>query len=361
MHRLLLWLAALTALSAAPVVAQAEEVASARIVAVGDLHGDYDAWEEIARAADLVDEDGHWKGGTTTLVQLGDIADRGPDSLRIIRQLQDLQEEAAEAGGAVVVLLGNHEAMNVLGDLRYVHPGEYEAFEDRRSEGRREATWKANREKLLAYYRQEDPELSEREAKAKWIAETPLGMLAHRRAWSPGGELGSWASGLPAVVRIGATLFAHGGLSEERTREPIKALNARYRYALGADPATDRAVLEDPLGPLWYRGNVMRQPAPVETADEETGDDDTPRLGRVEELELVLSRYGARQLVVAHTPSMTGIVAELGGRLIRIDTGISSYYGGPATYLEIVGDTLRAYRRNPDGEWVEQDLEDTAS
>ncbi|EDL49156.1 metallophosphoesterase [Erythrobacter sp. SD-21] len=361
MRHTLLLLAALLGLVAAPLTAGDGDEGPSRIVAVGDLHGDYDAWEEIARAAGLVDEGGHWKGGTTTLVQLGDITDRGPDSLRIIRQLQALQEEAAEAGGAVVVLLGNHEAMNVLGDLRYVHPGEYEAFEDRRSEGRREATWKANREKLLAYYRQDDPELSVREAKAKWIAETPLGLLAHRRAWSPGGELGSWASALPAVVRIGATLFAHGGLSEERTREPIDALNARYRYALGADPLTDRAILEDPLGPIWYRGNVMRQPAPVEAADEEAGGDDTPRLGRVEELALVLSRYGARQLVVAHTPSMTGIVAELGGRLIRIDTGISSYYGGPASYLEIGDDTLRAYRRTPDGEWVEQDLEVTAS
>ena len=353
MRHLLLLLAALMGLTASSASAEAKKRVPDRIVAIGDLHGDYEAWEEIARAAGLVDEKGHWSGGATTLVQLGDIADRGPDSLKIIRQLQSLQEEAADEGGEVVVLLGNHEAMNVLGDLRYVHPGEYEAFKNRRSAGRREATWKANREKLLALYRQDDPELTEKEVKARWIAETPLGMLAHRRAWSPGGELGTWAAGLPAVVQIGATLFAHGGLSEERTREPIDAINGRYRYALGADPLTDRSALEDPLGPLWYRGNVMRSPPPQ-------GDEDAPapRPGRMAELALVLSRYGAQRLVVAHTPSMKGIVAELGDRLIRIDTGISAHYGGPQSYLVIEGAEVHAFGRDPDGTWRQQPLDD---
>ena len=358
MRHLLLLLAALMGLTATFATAEAETRVPDRIVAIGDLHGDYEAWEDIARAAGLVDDKGHWSGGATTLVQLGDIPDRGPDSLKIIRQLQSLQEEAAAAGGEVVVLLGNHEAMNVLGDLRYVHPGEYEAFEDRRSAGRREATWKANREKLLAFYRQDKPELSEKEVKALWIAETPLGMLAHRRAWSPGGELGTWAAGLPAVVQIGTTLFAHGGLSEERTREPLDAINARYRYALGPDPLTDRSILEDPLGPLWYRGNVMRSPAPEEGRDGDASNVPTPRLGRLEELELALSRYEARRLVVAHTPSLRGIVSELGGRLIRVDTGISAYYGGPATYLVIEGDEVSAFRREPDGTWRKQPLDD---
>ena len=358
MRHLLLLLAALLGLTATSATAEAEPRVPDRIVAIGDLHGDYDAWEEIARAAGLVDDKGHWSGGTTTLVQLGDIPDRGPDSLKIIRQLQSLQEEAASAGGEVVVLLGNHEAMNVLGDLRYVHPGEYEAFEDRRSAGRREATWKANREKLLAFYRQENPDLSEREVKALWIAETPLGMLAHRKAWSPGGELGTWAADLPAVVQIGTTLFAHGGLSEERTREPLDAINGRYRYALGADPLTERSVLEDPLGPLWYRGNVMRPPAPEEGGVSDASDAPPPRLGRMEELELVLSRYGAQRLVVGHTPSMKGIVAELDGRLIRVDTGASAHYGGPRSYLVIEGDEVHAFRQEPDGTWRQQPLDD---
>src|SRR5689334_2326061 len=82
-----------------------------RIVAVGDLHGDYDVWLAVARAARLIDDGGHWTGGKATFVQTGDIVDRGGDSLRIVRHLQQLEREAKKAGGQVVVLIGNHEAM----------------------------------------------------------------------------------------------------------------------------------------------------------------------------------------------------------------------------------------------------------
>ena len=105
-----------------------------RIVAIGDLHGDCSAWRDIARG----------RRADRCRTTAGPAARRsssrpatsptaGPDSLKIIRDLQRLQREAARAGGRVVVLVGNHEAMNVTGDLRYVHPGEYAAFADRDS------------------------------------------------------------------------------------------------------------------------------------------------------------------------------------------------------------------------------------
>ena len=53
-----------------------------RIIAVGDLHGDYDAWIAIARASGLINSNGHWAAGKTTLVQLGDVLDREPNSLK---------------------------------------------------------------------------------------------------------------------------------------------------------------------------------------------------------------------------------------------------------------------------------------
>jgi 3',5'-cyclic AMP phosphodiesterase CpdA len=89
--------------------------AAQRIVAIGDLHGDYAAWTVIARDSGLIDASGKWTGGKTVLVQLGDITDRGPDSLKIIADLRRLQVESAKAGGRVVVVLGNHEAMNLDG------------------------------------------------------------------------------------------------------------------------------------------------------------------------------------------------------------------------------------------------------
>ena len=97
-HYLGIWLAAvMLAVPSAPVSAQ-------RIVAVGDLHGDYDAWITIARGAGLIDARNRWAGGPATLVQLGDITDRGPDSLKIIRHLQKLQKEAIGAGGQVMLV-----------------------------------------------------------------------------------------------------------------------------------------------------------------------------------------------------------------------------------------------------------------
>ena len=153
-RRLLLLLALLVA---SPLAAQP---APQRIVAVGDLHGDYSAWIDIARDAQLIDSANRWVGGRTVLVQTGDITDRGPDSLKIIRHLQKLDGEAKAAGGRIIVLLGNHEAMQVTGDFRYVTAGEYAAFADRQSKARREAAFDANAKAIIDFYHQRDPSLS---------------------------------------------------------------------------------------------------------------------------------------------------------------------------------------------------------
>src|SRR5438552_5416123 len=110
-----------------------------RVVAVGDVHGAYDRFVEILRASQLVDDRLRWTGGRTHLVQLGDVLDRGPDSLKALDLLDRLQKDASRAGGAVHVLLGNHEVMRMLGDLRYTTPGEYAAFTSSKSEEVRSA------------------------------------------------------------------------------------------------------------------------------------------------------------------------------------------------------------------------------
>src|SRR5579864_4282595 len=101
-----------------------------RIVAVGDVHGDYDQLEAVLKTAGLIDAQGNWAGGKTHLVQTGDILDRGPDSRKCMDLLMRLEKQAEEAGGYVHALIGNHEAMNVYGDLRYTSPGEFAAFRD---------------------------------------------------------------------------------------------------------------------------------------------------------------------------------------------------------------------------------------
>ncbi|HEV2595873.1 MAG TPA: metallophosphoesterase [Sphingomicrobium sp.] len=312
--------------------------ASPHIIAIGDLHGDFSAWQAIARSAGLVNANGHWTGGRTILVQMGDITDREPDSLKIIRSLQQLQREAPRKGGKAIVVLGNHEAMNLLGDNRYTTPGEYAAFVDAQSPGRRDRVYEANRAALEAIYKTTNPALTPDQARAQWMTEHPLGWVEHKLAWSPSGDLGRWAASNPAIVKIGDTLFVHGGISAEYAKQPLDAVNSRVARAMATADGSPASILSDPLGPLWYRGLVaidhdamaaraaMKPPTAPYTPEAELTD--------------VLAAYGARRLVIAHTPSLAGIKILGNGRLACIDTGISRFYGGPLTWLEIVDGSM---------------------
>ena len=91
-----------------------------RVVAFADVHGAYAELLGLLRETGIVDAQDHWAAGNTHLVSLGDLLDRGADSRKVMDLLMRLQGEAPAAGGQVHVLLGNHEAMNLLGDLRYV-------------------------------------------------------------------------------------------------------------------------------------------------------------------------------------------------------------------------------------------------
>ena len=315
-----------------------------RIVAVGDLHGDHAAWRAIAQAARLVDAKGRWAGGKTTFVQVGDIVDRGPDSLKIIRDLMRLEREAMAKGGQVVVLIGNHEAMMMTNDLRYVHPGEYAAFADRRSASRRDAVYRANQAAIEAAYRVAAPLLKPEEIRARWDKATPLGMIEHRRAWAPAGDLGKWTLGHRAVVRIGDSLFVHGGISTTYATVPIDEINRRVAAALAAGDETPTAIINDPMGPLWYRGLVTR------ALDEEAAKPATPTVVAPprptidQEIVTVLGAYRVKRIVVGHTPTLGGIVEANSGKLWRIDSAISSAYGGTPSYLEITGDRVVAVK-----------------
>ena len=112
-----------------------------RIVAVGDVHGDFGAFVSVLRDAGVIDAKNKWIGGKTHLVQTGDVLDRGPDSRKVMDLLQALEKQAPKAGGRVHSLLGNHEVMNMYGDLRYVIPAEFAAFKTNDSEQTREAFW----------------------------------------------------------------------------------------------------------------------------------------------------------------------------------------------------------------------------
>ena len=54
----------------------------ARVLAVGDVHGDHGQFLAVLQAGGVVDRRGRWNGGRTHLVQTGDRIDRGADSRR---------------------------------------------------------------------------------------------------------------------------------------------------------------------------------------------------------------------------------------------------------------------------------------
>src|SRR5262245_39148669 len=103
--------------------AQAEK--GAGVTAIGDVHGDLKTFRALLLKLGLIDGEERWAGGETHLVQTGDLLDRGPGSRQVLDLLMRLQEEAPASGGQVVVVLGNHEAMNVYGDLRYATREEF--------------------------------------------------------------------------------------------------------------------------------------------------------------------------------------------------------------------------------------------
>jgi hypothetical protein len=325
------FLAASPALAAAP----PPQPQPARVIAIGDLHGDFSAWRDLALASGIENSDGHWTGGRTVLVQVGDVVDREPDSLKIIRELMRLQKEAPRQGGKVIALVGNHEAMNMTGDLRYTVPGDFAAYATPNSATLRERLYQARKAEIEAKYRAKDPTMSATAIHAAWIAATPLGWVEQRLAWASDGEVGRWVDHNPAVALVGSTLFVHGGLSAEYSKLPIAEINRKVDDALRSVDRSPGSILTDGLGPLWYRGLISREPKVTQLPA-----GGPPRPSIEQELSTVLGTYGAKRIVVGHTPNLKGIQVLYGGRLVTIDTGNSRFYGGPPSYLEILGEKL---------------------
>jgi hypothetical protein len=246
-------------------------LAPKRIVAIGDLHGDFDAARAALRAAGAIDEADRWIGGDLVVVQTGDVLDRGDGESKIIELLERLAGEARAAGGALVALDGNHELMNAARDFRYVTPG-----------GRRD--FGGDRQ----------------------------------RALDPGG---AWAKRLATrnvVAIVGDTVFSHAGVLPDWAAQ-VDAVNLSTRCWLDGQaggPGDPPAALTSEDSPVWTRAYGM---AKVDCA----------------QLDEALAKLGAKRMVVGHTPQESGINSMCDGKLWRIDVGMSSAYGGPIQVLEL--------------------------
>ena len=331
-----------------------------RVVAISDIHGAFEPMVNALRAAAIVDDDLAWSGARSHLVIVGDIVDRGPDSREVMDLLMDLEQQAVAAGGMVHVLIGNHEVMNLSGDLRYVSSAEYAAFSTDELEQDRERGFAAYADSRTGG--DDTPE----GLRTLFEQRFPKGFFAHRRAFSSSGKYGKWLLSKPVVVVINGTAFVHGGLSPmiakvglegvngslrneavEYVRQlevlqnaeillptdafydhpdildqrmPLQNASAEITEAVNAVKALNNSDFNSLSGPLWYRGNIV-----------------CSELVESDKLAAALLAIDANRVVIGHTPTPGRQVLErFGGRIIEIDTGmLNAYYGGSANALVI--------------------------
>lgn len=345
-----------------------------RLIAIGDVHGDFDNFCLILRRAGLADDQNHWTGGSAIFVQTGDLIDRGPKSRDVMDMMMRLEEEASKVGGRVIPLLGNHEVMNILGDLRYVPPQSYAAFADADSEKRREAayqqyaSWYSSRAKFLPALKQ--PVFPA--TKEEWMAKHPPGFLEYRDAFGPNGNYGRWIRLHATIANLGGDLFVHGGISSSTSSLSLDQINSTVTKELADfDKAKQDLVSRNVILPFFTLQEVVVAAQGALLAERATGkspdasysnlltrmlavnswlcmSDDGPLWFRgydqwneeqgTPQIEKILAAYHAEHIVVAHTVQKVGhIRSRFGGRVFLIDTGmLSSYWpGGKPSALEI--------------------------
>jgi hypothetical protein len=358
------WLAISQARAQAPEpTTQSEWRGVGRVVAFADVHGAYDELTTLLREAGITDTQGRWSAGRTHVVSLGDLLDRGAGSRKVMDLLMRLQAEARAAGGALHVVLGNHEAMNVLGDLRYVDPGEYAAYADMESadeRARRRAEWESTNGPGSG---------------AAFDQKFPTGYFGHRAALAPDGPYGRWLLGLPVAVIVNDSLFMHAGPSAAIAGMSVSDLNTRYRTAVAdyvrlhgqleqagllqagdafdarprlaaerlaargtnggsssdlaatvqAFERADAAPLLNPEGPNWYRGAALCN-----------------EVAETDVLAPLLGQFDVARVVIGHTPTRDlRAVTRFDGRVVKLDTGMNrAVYKGRGAALTIDGPTL---------------------
>jgi Calcineurin-like phosphoesterase len=292
-----------------------------RVVAVGDIHGDLDAFLTVLRMAGVVNEDRDWVAGTAHLVQIGDVPARGPQTRKALDYLMKIEQQAAAAGGRVHALIGNHDAMAIYGDLRWTLPEEYAEFRSSASE----QLLREEFEKELALLKRHGrapASPTEQEAFAKrWFEMRPPGWVEHRRAFAFTGRYGVWIRSHNAMITIDNTLFLHGGISPAFAGLSAKEANETIRRELATPDKIPPGLTTDVDGPLWYRGFA---------------EGDEAELGK--HLASVLSFHGVSRVIIGHTVTRTTVVPRFGSRVINIDVGLSRFYGAPPACLAIVDD-----------------------
>lgn len=267
--------------------------ASGRVVAIGDIHGDCDAFEQVLSVSGLYDRNTGWIGGDAVLVQIGDVLDRGAQEMECLQLLRTLKSEAPQQGGAVISLLGNHEIMNAAGITYMASSRSAVAFENRGT------------------------------------AFLAGGSLAR--------ELATW----PVACVVGDTAFCHAALTLAQVEAGLEAGNAEAsRWLLGSGSRSPPEQL--------FPTRASAAPSPVWSRQLSEPPDMEPAAGICSDLQVALERLGAKRLVVGHTVQAR-INCACGCSVYRIDVGLSAEMGsGVPQALEIAqGGRVRVLLESP--------------
>lgn len=270
-----------------------------RVVAIGDVHGDLSATRRALKLAGAINDDDRWIGGKLVLVQTGDLLDRGDDEQAIVDLFERLQDEAQNAGGRVVLLNGNHEIMNVRGDLRYVTPGGFKDFED------------------APGVKPDDPRLKD----------APEPARARLSAFLPGGSYAERISDHPVAAIVGDTVFVHGGILPDHVTYGLDRLNEETMSWIKGEASDMPKILKSSEAPIWSR-HYSKDPGPEDCAL----------------LDATLKALNVKRMVVGHTVQREGITSACDAKVWRIDVGMAEHYGGTAQALEITPDNVRVLR-----------------
>lgn len=240
-----------------------------KVVAISDVHGQFNIMMDLLKVHQIVDEQNHWNFGEGHLVITGDNLDRGDKVLEILWFLFFLEKEAAKAGGKVHVLLGNHEIMVLGGDIRYI-----------------------NRKYLYT-----------------------SGALRNRYdlMFREGSVLGDWIANHKVMTSINRSLYLHGGISEEilKIDYSLEKMNSTFSQHL-VRLKNDSILLDPHLaalyyenGPLWYRGYFKKETMKSFPIDK------------------VLDKLDQDRIIVGHT-SFDSIKSLFDGKVLAIDCSIKN-------------------------------------
>ncbi|KAG6730598.1 hypothetical protein I3842_01G088900 [Carya illinoinensis] len=296
-----------------------------RLVAIGDLHGDLEKCKEAFRLANLIDCSDKWIGGSSTVVQLGDVLDRGGDELKILYFLEKLKRQAARSGGTLITMNGNHEIMNVEGDFRIVTKAGLEEF-------RTWADWyrfgQAMKGLCKGLEKPEDPFDGIPSLCGLNDEGLVQGLRARMAALRPQGPISSrFLSQNVVVLVLGDSVFVHGGLLPEHVSYGLEKINEEVRDWING--------LGGKFAPEYCMSRTHGVTRLRSFSHELAKNCDCSAL------EIVLATIpGAKRMIMGHTVQEVGINGVCNNQAIRIDVGMSKgCINGLPEVLEIAGNS----------------------